>query len=150
MFNLMPTNKRENKLAPREDVFEQIFDNFFSGAFPQLGNMREQFNSFSVDVVEEDGAYRVTADLPGFKREDIQITYENNYLTIEAQNEEEVETKEKNYIRRERKYGAFRRSFFVEDIEDEAIDASFDNGLLKIELKKETPEIKTAKPIEIK
>ncbi len=150
MFNLIPTNKRENKLAPTEDVFEQIFDNFFSGAFPQLGNMKEQFNSFSVDVVEENDVYRVTADLPGFNKEDIRITYENNYLTIEAKNEEEVETKEKNYIRRERKCGAFRRSFYVEDIEDEAIDASFDNGLLTIQLKKSTPQAKTAKQIEIK
>ena len=85
------------------------------------------------------------------KKENVKIELSKGYITISAENNNEVEEKEKNYIRKERHYGSFTRSFYVGDkIEMNDIKASMDNGILSITVPKEESEESEKKYIEIK
>ena len=89
--------------------------------------------------------------MPGIKKENVKIELSKGYLTISAENNNEVEEKEKNYIRKERRYGSFTRSFYVGDkVEMNDINASMDNGILSITVPKEESEEPEKKYIEIK
>lgn len=131
MLRLMPTRKN-TELIKSEDIFDRFFDEFFS----PLESMHSNFNSFKVDVREDDEGYMIEADLPGFNKQDLSITYENNYLTISAKKDEIVEEKKAQFIRRERQFGEFRRTFYIENIDIEQVNAKFDNGILEIKINK--------------
>lgn len=90
------------------------------------------------DVRETDKTFEMSVDLPGIKKEDINLTLENGYLTIEAGKKMEKDTDKKGkLIRKERYTGSMERSFFVgEDITDEDITAKFDNGVLRLSIPK--------------
>lgn len=149
MFDLVPFNKN-NQVASRENFFNQLFDNFFKedffAPFTAMGN-----GGFHVDLKETAAAYAVEADLPGIKKEDINLQYANNYLTITANREEVKEDKdEENYLRRERHYGQFQRSFYVSNVADDKIAAEFKDGVLKIVLPKLDKTARTVNTIPIK
>ena len=90
-------------------------------------------------------------DVPGFSKEDISVEAKDGYLTISAEKNNEVneEDEKKNYIRRERVYGKYERSFYVGDLDQDKIDAEFNNGCLKITVPKKE-EVENKKVIEIK
>ncbi len=86
-----------------------------------------------VDVIDEGDQIRVVADLPGFNKEDIEVWVEDNDLIIKAERKEEEEEKEKNYIRRERRYGRiYRRVALQTDVDFENVRASYNNGVLEV------------------
>ncbi|WP_461613121.1 heat shock protein Hsp18 [Clostridium sp. Marseille-QA1073] len=145
MFEIMPW-KRNNSMNKRGDIFNQLMNQFFDDDF--LGRFNN--NSFSVDLKEDEKSYVIEADLPGIKKEDISVEYNNGYLTISAKREELVEDKKDNYVRKERSYGTFKRSFYVDDIDEDNIDAKFDNGVLNIVLPKLNDGKTEQKRIEIK
>jgi len=93
-------------------------------------------NTFDVDVRENETRFIVEAELPGFSIENITIEYENSFLSIIAQKHEINEVDDYDFIRRERRYGAFRRNFLVERVDKENIRATLKNGVLKVELPK--------------
>jgi HSP20 family protein len=129
---------------------DTAFDNIFKGFFQP--SAVPQFNVPKVDIQDTDTAYVVTADLPGAKKEDINITYDNDILTISAQHSQEKEDKdeEKHYIRRERMSSSFNRQFVVRNIQKDGIDAEFKDGVLKINLPKADPKLlETSHRIEI-
>lgn len=102
------------------------------------------------DIYEENGVYHIEADIPGFNKDDIKVELNKGTLTITAQKEEHDEDKSKKYIRRERTfYGKFQRSFYLGEVDEENIEAAFENGILKISLPKKSEEI-NKKLIEIK
>lgn len=102
------------------------------------------------DIYEKDNVYHVEADIPGFDKKDINIEFNKGNLTITCEKSKEEIDKDKKYIRRERKfYGKFQRSFYLGEVDDENIDASFNNGILKISVPKK-PEENNKKIIEIK
>ncbi|ABK61385.1 MULTISPECIES: heat shock protein Hsp18 [Clostridium] len=145
MFEMIPFRNHGN-LRRREDFFNNLFDNFFNDDFfPKTMN-----NGFNVDVRDTENAYLVEADLPGMKKENLDLYYENGYLTISAKREDSIEDKddENNYVRRERHYGEFKRSFFINDIDEDNIEANFENGVLKLVLPKKNN--RNQKRIEIK
>ncbi len=131
MFDMVPF-KRSRLFKKGEDFFDNFFDEDFNMPMPfeKMG-----FN-FKVDLKETDTSYVVEADLPGVAKEDVDIDYKNNYLTIKAKREEKVEEKKENYVRKERKYGEFKRMFYVDNVDEEKIKASFTDGVLKVELPK--------------
>ena len=89
--------------------------------------------------------------MPGIKKENVKIELSKGYITISAENNNEVEEKENNYIRKERHYGSFTRSFYVGDkVEMNDINATMDNGILSITVPKEESEEPEKKYIEIK
>ena len=83
----------------------------------------------------QDKLYIIEVDLPGLKKEDINITYEQGYLTITASRN--IELKTEVYVRRERFQGEIKRSFFIGDKKETDIKANYENGILTISFPKE-------------
>lgn len=94
---------------------------------------RNEIEPFKADIYELDDQECIEMDLPGYDKENITIDYNNGYLMITAIKKEE----EKNYIHQERYYGEYSRSFYVGDLNESNIKASFTNGILKITYPKE-------------
>ena len=92
----------------------------------------------------------VDADLPVFNKEAINITYDNNYLTICAKREEEIKEEKKNYIRQERSVGEIKRQFYAENVDENKIEANFADGVLKVVLPKKEKVTPEKKEIQIK
>lgn len=153
MFGLMPIN-RKNHIAKRMSDFDSFFDTFkdpfFHGALNSLQELN--FNSTKVDVKDLGSSYELTAELPGFKKEDISLDYENGYLTIAAESDEQKEEKTdgENYLHRERCFGSVSRSFYIDDVDSAKISAEFKNGVLKVELPKLVKTEEKTKKIAIK
>ena len=132
------------------DVFDPFFDGFFR--FPSIKNeFKELDKLMKTDVREEENGYTLEVEMPGVKKENVNLELNNGYLTIEAKQNSNNDEKDKkgNYIRRERYFGSSARSFYVGDIKEEDIEASHDSGILKIYIPKEKRE-ETKKRIEIK
>ncbi len=142
-----------------------LFDDFFN-FFPYVDDKefkntekklygKNADHIMKTDVKEMDDAYELEMDLPGFKKEEIQISLENGYMTINAVkglDQDEKEKKTGKYIRRERYVGSCCRSFYVgEDITEEDIQAEFKHGILKLTIPKKNPkkEIKEKKYVAI-
>lgn len=100
-----------------------------------------------VDIMEEKDRILLTAELPGFKENDIEVQMEGGVLTIRGERKSEAEKEGRKYHRVERVYGQFVRSFTLpNNVDREHIKASFDRGLLRIEM----PKSEEAKPRQIK
>lgn len=129
-------------LIPKRFYLDDFFDEFITSK-KEL-NMR-------CDIYEKGGDYHIEIDIPGFNKEDISIDIKDNYLTIKAEKNEELndEDQEKIYIRRERNYGRYERSFYLSDLDQDNIEAEFKNGMLKIIVPKKEV-IDNKKSIEIK
>lgn len=132
MFN-NPMNKEENKFP---SVFDMFNEPFFQNAFAPMQNM----NTFKVDVKDNGDSYELTAELPGTKKEDIQLDYQNDYLTIKAVMNKETDNsdEQQNYICKECYYGTMQRSFYVGQIDKANAKAEYTDGVLKILLPKTT------------
>ena len=142
---------------------DRLFDRF-SGSFgmPAFRRMFDwepalrQDTSFSVaapsvDVAEDDKAYKITAELPGIEPKDVEISVTDGMLVIKGEKKEESEKKEKNYYMSERSYGSFQRSFALPDkIDRDKIAADLAKGVLTITLPKTAEAAKPAKKIEVK
>lgn len=128
-------------LVPRS-YFGDIFDDF-------MPRVKEEH--MKCDIYEKDGDYHIEMDVPGFDKKEIKIEAKNDYLTITAEKNNEVneEDKEKNYIHRERSYGKYQRSFYLQDLDGDKVSAEFNNGVLKIVVPKKD-ENEDKKYIEIK
>ncbi len=129
---------------------DNVFDDFFD--FPFYDDRAEKklyghhaANLMKTDIQEHDDGYTLEMDLPGFKKEEIQIELNNGYMTISAAKGLDEDTKDEKsgkYIRRERYTGSCQRSFYVgEDVTEEDIKAEFKHGILKLFVPK-----KEAKP----
>lgn len=103
------------------------------------------------DIYEKGGDYHIEMDIPGFNKDEISVETKDGYLkiTAEKKTENNEQDEEKNYIRRERTYGKYERSFYLGDLDEDKIDASFENGMLKLVVPKKE-EKDTKKVIEIK
>lgn len=102
-----------------------------------------------MDIEDKGDYYELKADLPGFNQEDIKIEVEDDILTIQASMEEEKDSKEKNYIFKERSSGYYMRRFDVSGIDSDEITGSFINGVVTINMPKLQEELKTSKQIEL-
>ncbi len=90
-----------------------------------------------VDVIDEGDQIRIVADLPGFNKEDIEVWVEDGDLVIKAERKEEKEERERNYIKRERRYGRiYRRIALPADVDVENVRASYNNGVLEVTIPK--------------
>ena len=143
MFGITPYERRNNAMT--YDPFK-AFDNF-EREFFKNGMMAE----FKTDIRDNGKEYELLADLPGFRKEDINIELDDTCLTIQAERRFENEEKDKkgNYVRRERSYGSFSRSFDVSGIEVSAIKASYEDGVLKLVLPKKQEITPAARRLEI-
>jgi HSP20 family protein len=123
--------------------FDRVFHDFFGDGY-------NRFDSFSTDVIDKGDSYLLQAELPGFDKEDIQVSLDKDTLTISASHKEEKHDKKHNYVRQERRYQSYCRSFHIPGIRKESIDAAYNNGVLEITLPKETVVVDEPKRIEVR
>ena len=135
-------------LVPRKRDFD-LFDNFFEDDFFKPMSKKDM-NLMKTDVRETKDKFIIDIDLPGFDKENINLSLNNGYLEIKAKKETETnENEEEKYVRKERFVGECSRSFYVgEDTMYEDIDAEFKNGILTIEVMKQD-EVTTDEPKQI-
>ena len=136
-------------LIPRlmPNYLDNMFDDFFTPA------RSDDFSRMKCDIYLKDNNYIMEMDIPGFSKEDVNIEVDDNdYLTITAEKSTSNDSSDddKNYVRKERSYGKYQRSFYVGDIDKEGIDATFENGILKVTMPKKEEEKSSKKTIEIK
>ena len=145
---LMPSIFGENLFD--DDWFD--FDRDFWGRKNPLYGKNAK-NIMKTDICEHDKGYELDVDLPGFKKDEINIELENGYLTISAAKglDKDEQDKKGKYIRKERYAGAMQRSFYVGDaVTEEDIKAKFEDGILKLNIpKKDAKEVETKKTIAI-
>lgn len=143
MFELVPYSRKRNLT--------------FYSPFDELEDMQRRFfgetavRDFKTDIRDEGENYLLEADLPGFKKEDISVNIEGETLTIRAERSENTEEKDSkgNYIKRERSYGSFSRSFDMTGIRVEDVAAAYENGVLKLTLPKRQETLPTSRKLEI-
>ena len=130
MYSLLPFGRYAN------NSLNSLFDDFERSFFPVD---RSQMPAFRTDIKDEGDHFLLEADLPGFKKEDIDLHLQDGVLTITAKHDETVENKDEGgkYVCRERRVGSFTRSFNVSGIQEDAISASYENGVLKLTLPKQ-------------
>ena len=122
----------------------KMFDDIWTGS------QQPSTPAFKVDISEDEGAFHIEAEMPGINKEDISLGVEEAVLTIKGERKQETEEQRKDYHRIERTYGSFSRSFNLgEFIDQEQIEASFDNGVLHVTLPK-TQQVRKNKEIAIK
>lgn len=128
MFGMIPFEYRDRNLF---DVFDNFERNFFK-------NNNVDFPAFRADIKDAGEKYVLEAELPGFQKEEISLNVKDGILTICAQHSENNDQKDDDgkYIRRERRYGSFRRSFDISGIDESAIAAAYRDGVLELSLPK--------------
>ena len=126
------------------DPFNSM-DNFSNDFF------KKGMIGFGTDVTDEGDSYQLKADLPGFNKEDISIDVNNDVLTVSAERHSEAEDKSKHgkFIRQERTYGSYQRTFDLSDVKADEISASYENGVLTLNLPKKVEEAPKSRKIEI-
>ena len=137
---LLPSIFGENLF---DDFFDDVpfFDNRAENQIEKKLYGRHAHNVMKTDIKETDDNYELIVDLPGFKKDEIKVSLEDGYLTIEAAkglDEDEQEKKSGKYIRKERYSGSMSRSFYVgENMKEEDIHAKYENGILTLDVPKE-------------
>ena len=127
-------------MMPRNNFGFDLFDEMFKDPF---FSRRENQNAvMKTDIREKDGDYLMDIDLPGFSKDDISAELHDGYMTVTAKKEESNDEKDDkgNYIHRERYSGSCSRRFYVGDISEADIKASFKDGTLHLEIPKEEPK----------
>lgn len=166
MRSMVPWKKnRDRELArPNRDPFQllhrevdELFDDFsnsFFDAFPWRG-ARARLDSFAlsepkVDFTETDDGYEVSADLPGVEEKDLDLSIDEQSLTIRTEQSSEEERKDRNYHIMERSSGCYQRSIpLPADVDHEKIKAKFKNGVLSVSLPKNPEAVSRKRTIEI-
>lgn len=137
-------------LFPGQKDFGEFGRRFFEENFGD--RLPSMMNPIRTDIRELDNEYVLEAELAGFTRENINLEFDNNVLTISAKQEyasDEKDTTTDNYIRRERYSSSYKRQFVLQDVDDEKIQATFENGLLTVHLPKLTSAEPTSRQIDI-
>lgn len=112
------------RLLPSSFYLDDMFDDII-----------QKKSNMQCDIYEQDNQYIIEIDIPGFEKENINIDVNNEYLTVTAEKEESFD-ENKKYIRQERKFGKYQRSFYLGDLDAENVAAHFNNGILKINIPK--------------
>jgi len=131
MFGMLPFDRSDNNLF---DTFDNFTRDFFRKSNAELP-------AFRTDIRDAGDSYLLEAELPGFRKEDISLDLKDGILTITATHQDTAEEKDDRgtYIRRERRFGSFQRSFDVTGIEERAITAAYESGVLTVTLPKAKP-----------
>ncbi len=129
MFELSPHRKHKEMMTSLFgwDPLKEFLGNDF---MPQL------FNEIRTDIKENANEYIVEAELPGIKKEDLVVELKDNTLTIAAKTVREEKKESENYLRRERSVGQVSRSYYVDNVDHDAVKADYKDGVLKIILPK--------------
>ncbi|HEX5037392.1 MAG TPA: Hsp20/alpha crystallin family protein [bacterium] len=144
-LSLIPRPRRGQ--TPALWGFDRLFEDFFN----DLGVLPAGVPDFNarLDVAETDKAVTVTADLPGLDEKDIELSLNDNVLSLKG--EKKAEEEGKNYFRKERTYGAFYREIEIPaEVDAAKVEAAFKNGVLTVTLPKSEKSKETSRKIPIK
>ncbi|PHV70027.1 heat-shock protein Hsp20 [Sporanaerobium hydrogeniformans] len=137
MFGLTPFNRNTVQRTTNDVTdFYNAIDDFFNDSFFPLRNLRN--DTFKVDIRETDKEYLIEAEVPGIKKEEIQLDYDKERLIIYVQRKQEVNEDKDNYIHRERRITSMQRSIYLKNIDEKAIEAKLEEGILRISAPKQT------------
>lgn len=141
MYGITPFGRNPFNLF---NVFNELDRDFFNDTM--------QVNSCRTDIRDAGDKYIMEAELAGFDRDDINIDIKDSYLVISAEHKNASDNKNdsEKYIRRERSYSSYKRSFDVSDVNTENINAEYKNGVLTIDLPKKKHEEPVSRRLEIK
>ena len=140
MMSLIRWNPRKNLTMLPDDL-----DQFFSEFGLDFWNS-DTIWSPAVDITENKDNYEIKAELPGMKKDDIKISFEDDVLTLSGERKSEKDEKDKNFHRIERRYGKFQRSFYLpKNVKADDIKAQYKDGVLMVKI----PKSEEAKPKEI-
>ena len=144
MFELIPFGGHRVSAYDPFRAFDEMERSFF-------GESRSNaLSAFRTDVVDTGDAYKLDAELPGFKKEDIKIDVENDVLTISAERKLDNDESKPNFVKRERFYGSYSRSFDVSGIEVDQIEAAYNDGVLTLTMPKKVETAPASRRLEIK
>ncbi len=130
------------------DAFDRLFSEVVPANWDSLLSGRG-WNP-TVDIYEEEGAIKVKAEAPGLTKDDITVEVHEGVLTIKGEKKEETEETDKKFYRAERRYGYFERSFALpENVDPDAIKASYKSGILELTIPKVEEKKIEAKKIEV-
>ena len=134
MFGMLPFDRSDVNLF---DTFDNFTRDFFRKSNAELP-------AFRTDIRDSGDSYILEAELPGFQKEDISLDLKDGILTITATHSatKDSGSEDGTYIRRERRFGSFQRSFDVSGIDERGITAGYDSGVLSVRL----PKVKPAEP----
>jgi HSP20 family protein len=136
------------ELAGLHSAMDRLFSDFFGTPVQESGELSSRTWYLPVDVVDEGNAYLIKAAVPGFTPEEVEVTFSDGVLSISAQHKQEWTSKNStgNYLRRELTFGSYARSMQLPgDVKGDQIKASFENGILTIDV----PKVPAAQPIKI-
>jgi len=122
-------------------AMRNLMDRVFEGNFPRLPALRNGEDlgpaNLTLDVIETGDSYVIKAAIPGVEPKDVEISVEDDVLTIKGEFEHKEEASEENYLRREIRYGSFQRQLRLPPTVDaEKADARFEHGMLRLSLPK--------------
>jgi HSP20 family protein len=166
MAKEIETSGRGGEVAPRysdplgmlRSEMDRVFDTFLGGGLPTFPSLfgsggvgRGPMLVPRVDVKETDREIIIEAELPGAEEKDISLTLQNGVLTLQGEKKIEYDEEKENYRMMERSYGSFQRSLRLPDtVDEDKVEARFDNGILKIILPKRAEAAGTQRRIDIK
>lgn len=143
MFELIPferTMRNLNSFSPFRQM-EEMQRSFF--------NANSASSLFRTDVSDLGDAYKLEAELPGFSKDDININIEDERMTISVERKMDNSEDKPNYLRRERFYGSYSRSFDLSGIDSDNISASYADGVLSLNLPKQATAVPASRRLEI-
>ncbi len=157
--NLMPFGRKdvpvrreeENPFRALRREMDSLFENFFHGFEMEPFTSRHGAFSPDIDVVESDKEIAVTVELPGMDEKDIDVSLNEDTLTIRGEKKAEKEDKGKDFYRMERSYGSFSRSITLpKEVNTEKVEAQFKKGILTVVLPKTSKAVEETRKISIK
>lgn len=132
-----------SRFEPLDDLFPEMFRRIMRPAFPATALAKfDEPSEIRVDVKETDNAYEIRAEVPGFKKDEIRVSIEGNYVSINAETKREKEEKSgkgERTLVKELYYGSASRGFSLpQDVDEKTAVAKYEDGMLKLSLPKKT------------
>ena len=142
----------ESFIRTVNDEISSLLNRHFDSYFPEAAYWEDEDKfSMPVEITDKGKDYEVRAELPGVKKEDLDIDIDKNYMTINAKKVEENKVDEKSYKKSEFRYGEFSRTiYFPEEINIDKTEAKLEHGVLKIEAPKKYTENESKKKLTVK
>ena len=142
----------ESFIRTVNDEISSLLNRHFDSYFPEAAYWEDEDKySMPVEITDKGQDYEVRAELPGVKKEDLDIDIDKNYMTINAKKVEENKVDEKSYKKSEFRYGEFSRTiYFPEEINVDKTEAKLEHGVLKIDAPKKYPENESKKKLTVK
>jgi len=152
-MKLLVRQTPDNFIKSVNDEIGTILNRHFGSLYPEFDDETDKLDRamMPLELTEKKEEYDVKAELPGVKKEDLEISLENNYLTIKAQKNEHKEENKENYKTSEFRYGEFSRAVYLpSEVEEDKIEAKLEDGVLRIRIPKIFKKENSAKKITVK